>query len=822
MIARPSIDASLINSHDCNSKSETLNFKPNNLISLRQNRIGLIGFLSALLALSTFSTSANAQWIEMEDISRPLVENEPFDLLFLQTEGVILKIAPLRDPPQDPLPKSGNLIFEYFSDSEGLLTVSYSDVSDFKTFKELLVDEAEDWMAEKQYGLGFRNLLWVYDHGGKSDPRVANLLRTCLFQDGIAAYKNGNYELALSIFEDIYQVDREFKVPGIKERLIDIVMTCYDKILSKSFETEDYSTVNATLESVEKNYPDAFEPIAKEWRNRFIEKSDELLEQSKEFANSGKGREAHMAARQADQITPGRAVVEQQNEAVLNQYPLIVVGVNQPAGDADPQRLEHWGSRRVGRLTKRTVVELTGVTEEGGKYKFLNGQLSRKDEDGYAYQFTIDPPTAAYGAPDTTTFEIASRLSDLANPDSDAYSEDWAKVIDTIAIDNESQVTVELRRAFVRPEALIDMTYQSTSENGEPVQDGVYVLTKEDSDYSTFDLNPRLSPEDNQQHPVVIEQRFNLATDAVTELLNGNIDMVDRVPVSDLSRLKRKPGVQARAYLIPTVHLLLPKIRGDLKKDLGFRRGLSHAIDRQTILREVICGKQQINGCEVISGPLPIGTEENDQISYGYNFKTRPPSFNTELGKVLMQLSLMPKKRKPPTTGDPNPENFARSAKMPSLVLAYPRSSTASAACFAIADAWNKAGVPTSTRELDPSESWPADDNWDLLYMEIAMEEPLADITRLIGATGFVTEVSAPVDQTMAALGFTQTWQSACAMLRQLHQQVASDMSVIPLWQIKEHFAYRTTVRNVGRDLIHLYQNIERWRIDIRPEEEKE
>ena len=102
------------------------------------------------------------------------------------------------------------------------------------------------------------------------------------------------------------------------------------------------------------------------------------------------------------------------------------------------------------------------------------------------------------------------------------------------------------------------------------------------------------------------------------------------------------------------------------------------------------------------------------------------------------------------------------------------------------------------------------------------MEEPLADITGLIGATGFATEVSAPVDQTLAALGTSQTWQSACAMLRQLHQQVATDMSIIPLWQIKEHFAYRTTVRNVGRDLIHLYQNIERWRIDIRPEEEAE
>lgn len=798
---------------------ETLKLQSHNLNFVKQHLFSLL--IALLASLTSLPATANAQWIEIKDISRPLVENEPFDLIFLQTEGVILKIVPLRQPPEDPLPQGGNLVFEYFSDSEGLLTVPFSEIRDYKTYKELLVDEAQAWMAEDKYGLAFRNLLWIYDHGGKEDSRVVQLLRTCLFQDGATAYKNGNYELALSIFEDIYARDPNFQPPGINQKLIDVVMSCYDKIISNSFDKEKYSTINVTLESVEKNYPDAFEPIAERWRNRFIEKSDDLIAQSKEFSANGKGREAHMASRKASQITPGRAEVERQSEDVLNQHPLIVVGVEQPASDANPNRFEHWGARRVGRLTQRTVVELAGVTEEGGKYKFLNGLLNRKDDDGFEYQFTIDPQMAAFGAPETTTFEIASRLGDLADPNSDAYNEDWAKVVDKIAIDNESQVTVTLRRAFVRPEALIDMTYQKTNSNGQPVQDGVYVLTMQDSDFSTFDLNPNLSADDGQQHPVVIEHRFDLGTDAVTELLNGNIDMVDRVPVSDLSRLKRKPGVQARAYMIPTVHLLLPKIRGDLEKDTGFRRGLSHAIDRQTILRN-ICGGQVVNGCEVISGPLPIGTEENDQISYGYNFKTRPPSFNTKLGQVLVQLSLLPKKRKPPAEGDADPEKFLKSTKVPSLVIAHPRSSTASTACFAIADAWNKAGVPTTTRKLDPDESYPADDNWDLLYLEVAMEEPLADITRLIGATGFATEVSAPVDQTLAALGTSQTWQGACAMLRQLHQQVATDMSIIPLWQIKEHFAYRTTVRNVGRDLIHLYQNIERWRIDIRPEEETE
>jgi len=270
--------------------------------------------VACLLALLTQPLAAEAQWIEMQDISRPLVENEPFDLMFLQTEGVILKIVPLREPPEDPLPKSGNLVFEYFADSEGLLTVPFSEVRDYKTFKELLVDESEAWMAEDQYGLAFRNLLWVYDHGGTSDTKVVKLLRTCLFQDGAIAYKNGNYELALSIFEDIYQRDPGFQPPGISQSLIDVVMSCYDKIIAKPFSNGNYATVNVTLETVEKNYPDDFEPIAKRWRKQFLDKSDELIAQSKRFSAEGKGREAHMAVRQAAQVTPGRAEVDRQND----------------------------------------------------------------------------------------------------------------------------------------------------------------------------------------------------------------------------------------------------------------------------------------------------------------------------------------------------------------------------------------------------------------------------------------------------------------------------------------------------------------------------
>ena len=54
----------------------------------------------------------------------------------------------------------------------------------------------------------------------------------------------------------------------------------------------------------------------------------------------------------------------------------------------------------------------------------------------------------------------------------------------------------------------------------------------------------------------------------------------------------------------------------------------------------VICGGRPINGCDPISGPFPIGTEENDLISYGYDMRVRPFIFDSQMGMVMIDLSL--------------------------------------------------------------------------------------------------------------------------------------------------------------------------------------
>ena len=58
-------------------------------------------------------------------------------------------------------------------------------------------------------------------------------------------------------------------------------------------------------------------------------------------------------------------------------------------------------------------------------------------------------------------------------------------------------------------------------------------------------------------------------------------------------------------------------------------------------------------------------------------------------------------------------------------------------------------------------------------------------------------------------------WRDARERLQELHRTVSYELPIIPLWQIVDSFAYRRELTGVGRDIVSLYQNVERWRLNL-------
>ena len=768
----------------------------------------MIRFLKCLLVvalLAGWCCRAHAQVIEESEIPSPLLDETPFDLIFLDksSENVIIRIKPIKDLKK-PIDKIGNLRFEFLFGSDFVLQVPRENIERYETFNDLLLKEAEQFIGENDFAAALRNLLYVYDHGKKNDPNLKTRMQELIFKDAVANYQSQRFDLALSIFTDLYKKNPSLQIEGIPDTLLEALLKCYDGIMEERFAQGDAEYIKNRLEQVKFQYPNGAEKFLEKWYGRFEKQWRAKMDEAREAADAGNGREAHKLSRLAERILEGKQETRELQEEITKKYPLIVVGVNQPGINSSPVSLD-WSKRRVGRLTQRTVMEITGLGDEGGLYEFVNGSFDRVDDLGLEYLFTLKPQNEL---PSTTPPLRASQLSTLllshAQPGSANYSSAWAKVLASVTVQSETQVKINLRKAFIRPAALLRFAFGAADlETGQPIQNGPYVKTGTLGDEATFEVNPIYPRIDEKQNPVIIEKSYSSTSAAVDALIRGQVDIIDRPALADLEKLQQAKGIEVRSYSIPTVHFLVPKIRGDYAGSADLIQALSVAIDRDLIVERVFGAGEDADGCVALSGPFPIGTDESDQVSYGFNPRVKQLQTESSLALVRAKTAQTTPTREF-KQGRPNP---------PSIILAHPASSNASRAALNIAQAWNVAGISTKLRKLSNNATEPDDDNWDVLYVEAAVEEPLTDANRLMGPAGVAKTVSPPVENMLQKLGTTTRFRDGSRVLRKIHRQVARDLSVIPLYQIKEHFAYRRNVYGMGRNLIHLYQNVERWNI---------
>ena len=747
------------------------------------------------------------------DLRRPYIEEDPFDLVYLDklNKNSILKIEPLQKPPQKPFNQDDIIRFDFKEESEFQYQVPLARVVDYKTYNQILLEEGDIYLREKKYSEALRNLLYVYDNGGKRDPTIVDRLNETLFLDAATNFKNKKYELSLSIFEDIYKKNPDFKPGGGLDYTVgEVIMLSYEGILRKHFEKGEFLRTRNLLASVARRYPDDSKELQQRWQTRFDEKSDELVARARKFAAEENGRDAHMMARRANALFPGRQSNKDLYDEIVKQFPYIFVGVQASADKNAEDKFSNWQDRRHARLTQRSLFEFVGTSDEGGVYDFIGGQIRRVDEIGLKYEIELTPTLDEFGKPTVNAYQVASLLNSYGSKANSDYSIPWAKVIKQVAIENENLVTFSLHFPFVRPESLLQIPLQARDANNNPVNNGKYVQTGVDGDFTTYQVNPVYAEErqEGRQYPRILEQRFRDSSDAIDALIKGDIDVVDQVPLSDIAKLRKVREIEVRSYQIPTVHMLIPNLRNDFMKNPNFRMGALRGINRELLVEQVLCGGQELGGCEVISGPWPIGTEDSDQLAYGYNMGVRPFEYNLRLGMVLVEL----------TTQMINDREKKKNPKAPKIerpvfVLAHPDNYVANLACQTIQQNWTEIGMKVNLRRLKPGETVPNDDEWDFLYLSASIEEPLSDAEKLFGVDGLVRYKTAPIEQSMRLLSKSPSWQQSCATLRRMHRQAANDLLILPLYQLSEYMAFRNNVRGIGRDLIHLYQEVDRWTI---------
>jgi ABC-type transport system substrate-binding protein len=266
-----------------------------------------------------------------------------------------------------------------------------------------------------------------------------------------------------------------------------------------------------------------------------------------------------------------------------------------------------------------------------------------------------------------------------------------------------------------------------------------------------------------------------------------------------------------------------------------------YGIDREAILARDMLGGQPPPGCRVLSGPFPAGSSSDDPLAYAYDTQIVPRPYEPRLAQTLVQVArreVQSARRAAsspdsPPAADPGDQRASGEDQAPAveapgqpvepapadkteplrLVLVHPAYETARLATESIAADLARVGVACTIQPLPPGATRPAHDEWDLLYADVVMQEPLVDARLLLARDGLAASDSPYVNLALQNLDQALSWRDARLRLRQLHRTTHDELTVIPLWQLTEYFAFRRGLRDVGSQLATLYQQIEQWQV---------
>ncbi len=692
-----------------------------------------------------------------------------------------------------PLPTTGNLEIKPLVASTAAVkhTISWANIARIDLFEDLIMAEAKRLVAAGEFDPAFGH----FAHLLKTAPGTRGLddaINEYLQADALAAFKAGEFDRALAILGSLY----ERNPAGINlSRAVDTVA---DKIIEQYLRDHNYTAARLTLDVVGSNFEGLSLTVIDKWRGKFESVATQQLREAQRLASEKKYLAARDAVSQARAVWPQIAGANQLLAQIQGAHPIVRVGVFEPAPSQPAARIDNWASTRVADLVSPSLVSLRGYSTEGGVYSSPAATITI-DDTGLGMTIEL-----AEGAGDDSLVvglgaaALARHLLEATDPGSATYDEVLASLVVEVQVQYPRTVVVTLSRAHVRPEALLEMALPRDLAASAGV--AVFDIAEQTDTQVRFAAKSAGAGGLAEVHEVV----FADDSSAVSALLRGEIEVLDRVPAWQLKNLQSSSDIEIQAYQLPTVHALVPTGKSELTSQREFRRALLFGMNRDQIFKRELGATG--SGFDILSGPFPKGASPSDPIRYGYNSQVRLRDYDPRLAILLASVAWVNVQK---SQGIKEP-----SAPLPAITLGHSRDPFARAACQSIA-ANLRPVIQIDLVEMSPQEMIDNPQKVDLLYAELSVWEPVTDARKLLGTGGIAAETSDFMSISLDRLDSATQWNNVRARLYQIHDVASTDLPLIPLWQTPVFYAHRKSVLGLKPQTVRLYQDIGDWQIDV-------
>jgi hypothetical protein len=729
------------------------------------------------------------------------MDQQPFDVLTLDkaNESKVFKIYPVRLPgrkvPENP--RRTEKIRIKLLENEEEYDVAWANIAKLELYEQLVVAEVNKFTADGKLDDAYDELAFLLTYYPQA-PELAEARQNYLYASSAAAFRQQKNDEALAILEELISLNPNFRAGENAPPLMQRLTYLADRLIDGFVQKEEFAAARELLTRLTKQYKLDNDPLATKWRERLEQLATRARDDAQKYLAESRFVEAQDAASRLQIIWPQLPGASEIVAEVARRHPLVRVGVDHPAVEFDSTSLHDMAARRAGRLCGRLLAERTAIGVEGGRYESPIAKFSRSD-DGLAFLFQLNAGRS------TNAYDLAQRLLARATRGGEEFSPVWASVVSSVALKSMDEVEIGLRRSFVLPEALLsiplDRSGSSAAQHDEP-----YTLLKKEGDVVRFARNSDYRFGQPTQPAEIFERLFSDPLRAVLAVKRGEIDVLDRVFPGDIPTLKSDNTLSVAAYAGPTTHVLAVRSQHPYLSSATFRRALLYGSNRELLLSQGLMRGAPVTGFRVVSGVFPAPVTGMELPTYGYDSKIEPRTFDPRLAIALVALSENELKSK-------FEKQQKQAPKLTPLVLGHPADEVSRIACRGLARDWKRVGVECKLSEFSPGKFDDLEHKCDLVYLQLQAWEPVIDAARLFDPEGLTPTNDEHIQLALRNLQAARNWQQVRERLIVLHRLVHEDVTVLPLWQTFDHFAFRRSLVGLKGPRLSLYQDVERWRV---------
>lgn len=744
----------------------------------------IVAFITALLLSAVGVVAQEPAPAEIAD-ERPLYEREPFDRLTLNDkERTVLQLVPL--PAAERKPATARkptdvLRICLFDDPDKPYDVAWSDVAELRYFEQLIFDESVQWTKTGNFAAAFETFLFLRrEH--PTMPGLEEAEQELLLAEAKAAIASSRVEEAQVRLLRLQQ--RNDRRP----ELADLAATATEQLLQKDLKSPRPAAAQPTLLRFTTKHSQ--HPAAAKLQQLLTAASEARLQAAQQALAAGRYAEAQRESEAAAMLAVDPAAALDLFRRAVEAHPIAVVGVVETVSSDVPHRLtgaDSWSRRRTVRLDR--VPTLEPIVSTAAPPTVTYGGAARwiaDDRDPLSFRLQL---SGSYGS--ATAADAAAALLTVGRPTGLELS-----VVDPRMLE------LHLDHPHPRLEALVAATTAET-ENSNSMSRAPYPITEQTE---TSVRRTRAAGAPAVGPAEMIERRFVEEDEALTALLLGEIDAVDRLAPWQTTAVAARRELKLTRYAASSVHLLLFNGERALLRRPEFRRAVQYSLDRESILRNHLRPPSDDLGSRRIDGLFPIGRSADDPLGYAYDLSVPASPYDPQRAYLLAALA------RSVEAGDD-----LGTAVRP-LVLRHPATATAALACRRIATYLATVGIVVELHAAQADRTPTCATEADLIYVTVQSVEPLVDAPRLLGTGGLVNLPSRSLAVALHRLNEAETFATARTVLFEIQRVLHDETLVVPLWQLSEYAASRSrlTLAPAGRAPTGLYQFVNEWRIEPR------